>query len=108
MNTIKLITSLDDFKTSRLLENSNGEDLIETIDQSVIEKLVDMVGEESDVEDAARESYEELEKSFERGDLEVEEMKSAETLAITSLVLKLVDHGKIDPLEADEFLENII
>ena len=108
MNTIKLITSYQDFTNNLILEGLNSENYVESMDQSIIEKLVDMVGDESDVEDAAKESFEELQKSFERGELEVDEMKSAETLAITSLVLKLVENGKLDPLDADDFLENTI
>lgn len=108
MNKIKLVTSYQDFISNKVFEGLDSEDYMESMDQSIIEKLVDMVGEESDVEDAAKESFEELQKSFERGELEVDEMKSAETLAITSLILKLVDNGKLDPLDADEFLENII
>jgi hypothetical protein len=109
MNNLNIITSYDDFeKRSIILENVDTEEYIESIDQSIIEKLIDLAGSEEDVEAAAKEAFEELEKSFERNEVEFDGSNSAENLAISALVVKLVEQGKIGPDEADDFIENIM
>lgn len=103
----KLFTSFTEFNTySKIYENE--EEYTANVDESIIEKLVDMVGSEDDVEAAAKESFEELQKSFEKNEIEVEEAQSAENLAISALIVKLVEQGKIGPDEADDFIKNIM
>lgn len=105
MNNVKTITSYSEFeRSSGLFESEKKES---TMDSSLIEKLVDLVGSEKDVEKAAKETYEELQKSYERNDIKPDEAKSAETLAISALIVKLVEKGKLGPADADDFLEEL-
>lgn len=106
MSKNKLFTSFVEYnKYHKVFEN---EESSADIDESVIEKLVDLVGGEDDVEAAAKEAFEELEKAFERNEVKMEEAKSAENLAISALIVKLVERGKLGPEEADDFIKDIM
>lgn len=106
MNNNKLFTSFNDFNTySKVFEN---EESSSNVDESIIEKLVDLVGSEEEVEEAAKEAFEELQKSFERNEVEADEAQSAENLAISALIVKLVEQGKLGPEEADDFIKDIM
>jgi hypothetical protein len=96
----KSIAKLEDYT-----EGPSDEMLDLDIDMSIIEDLVDLVGSEEEVENAAKEAYEELKAAFERGDMEETDEEPGESLAIASLIVKLVELGKLGPQEADEFIK---
>jgi len=77
-------------------------------DEAALDKLVELVGSEEEVEAAAKESYEDLLKSFENNDIEMDEETVPEKLAFAALILKLVESGKLGPEEADQFIEEHI
>lgn len=106
MEKPKLITSYDKFNsTSRILEN---EDIDIDMDETILDELVELVGSEEDVEECAREAFEDLQKSFERNELEMTDGDVVENLVISALIVKLVEKGKLSPDEADLFLEERI
>jgi len=76
------------------------------MDETILDKLVELVGSEEDVEECAKEAFEELNASFEKNEVEFKEGESGENLAISALILKLVEKGKLGPQEADSFLED--
>jgi hypothetical protein len=76
-----------------------------SVDPTVIENLVELVGSEEDVETAAQEAFEELKKAFDENDIELKGEDAPESLAMSALVLKLVELGKLGPQEADRFIE---
>ena len=76
-----------------------------SIDPTIIENLVELVGSEEEVESAAKEAFEELKKAFDENDIELKEGDAPESLAMSALVLKLVELGKLGPQEADKFIE---
>jgi hypothetical protein len=103
MNKPTLITNYNDFDKHYSILESEDTDL--DMDTSVLSKLVDLVGDEQDIEDCAREAFEDLEKSFERDELKMEEGDQPEKLVMSALIVKLVEKGKLGPQEADEFID---
>jgi len=103
MEKPRLITSYKEF--DNVFEN---EDYEIDFDETLLDSIVDIVGSEQDVEDCAREAFEELEKAFERDELEVNDEDVAEKLVIAALIVKLVEKGLVGPEEADQFLEDKI
>lgn len=93
-------------KMFKLNEQAEEADL--DLDESIIGDLVELVGSEADVEAAAEAAYDDLSASFESGELEVNADDVPENLAISALVLKLVELGKLGPEEADSFIETAI
>lgn len=104
MDQAKLITSFEDFNLNKIFEEiENPLD----VDETVLDRLVDLVGSEDDVEECAREAYEELKKAFERDEIAFEDdSQSPEALTMSALIVKLVEKGKLGPEEADSFIEN--
>ena len=82
-----------------------GEGSEVAVDPTIIENLVELVGSEEEVELAAKEAFEELKKAFDDNDVELKEGDAPESLAMSALVLKLVEKGKLGPQEADTFIE---
>lgn len=76
------------------------------IDTAILDELVELVGSEEEVELAAQEAHDDLLAAQEEGSIEASEDLIPEKLAIVSLVVKLVEMGKLSPEEADEFIEN--
>ena len=99
----RLHTSFSSFNASIINENAETE---MDMDETILGDLVDLVGSEQDVEDCAREAFEDLKKSFERNEAEIPEGERGEHLAISALIVKLVEKGKLGPQEADSFIEN--
>jgi hypothetical protein len=93
------------FNAKRLYENTEAP---MDMDETILDTLVELVGSEEDVEECAKEAFEELSKSFDRNEVEIEEGETGENLAISALILKLVEKGKLGPTEADSFLEDKI
>lgn len=103
----KLITSFYEYSQGAN-PSEEGMKSAEMVDPSIIEKLVDIVGSEEDVEGAAKEAFEELKSSFEKNEIELKEEDAPEALALSALILKLVELGKIGPQEADSFIQENI
>lgn len=79
----------------------------ENFDQSLIEELIDLVGSEEEVEEAAELCYNELMDAFQNNEIELEDEDTLpETLAFSALVIKLVEMGKLDPQDAEDFLQD--
>ena len=100
-----LHTSFISFNASRLNESDDSNF---DYDESILDAIVELVGSEQEVEDCAREAFEELEKAFERDEIRVTDGDVAEKLVISALIVKLVENGKLGPEEADNFLEDKI
>ena len=102
MDGTNIFTSLDSFSTG---VDMNEEREI-NMDPSILDELVELAGSEECVEECAKEAFEELKLSAEDEDFEIDEDGVPETLAMTALVVKLVEKGKIGPQEADKFIED--
>jgi len=86
-------------------ENENQEKLNNLdISDSIIDDLIEAVGSEEDVEAAAEEAYKDLKSAHESGSIEMLEEGVPENLAMSALVLKLVEQGKLDIKKADAFI----
>lgn len=96
-------------KLLRLDENyvvgASPDDVALDLDTQMLDELVELVGSEEEVEAAAKEAHDDLVAAFERNEVEIEEDAVPEKLVIASLVLKLVEQGKLGPEEADGFIE---
>lgn len=101
----KLHTTFSSFDASVINENAESQ---MDMDETILDKLVDLVGSEEEVEECAKEAFEELKASFDRNEVEMKEGESGENLAISALILKLVEKGKLGPQDADSFLEDKI
>lgn len=100
-----LINSYEEFVKSY---GAINEDLVNVLDldTTILDKLVDTVGSEEDIEQCAKEAFEELEKSVKDGNgIEFKDEDTPKKLAISALLVKLVEKGKLDPQAADDFLE---
>ena len=74
------------------------------IPENVIDEIVSMVGSEEEVEAAAEEAFNELQAESDAGNLEVHDEAVPERLAISALIVKLVELGKLSQEQADELL----
>lgn len=92
---------LEQFLNESLDDNLN-------LDIKLLDDIVNIVGSEEEVEACAKEAYEELKASFENDEATIDDIDSAELLSITSLVVKLVEKGKIEPEQAEEILATIL
>jgi len=102
--------------TGKAIEDNMGENPeadeesgeIETYELELAEELlgelVEAVGSEEDVESAAKEAYEDLKNAYESNEIEMMEEGVPENLAMSALILKLVEQGKLDPKKADDFI----
>jgi len=97
----KLVRTLADFNKQKLEEAETTE---LNLAEAIIEDLVDAVRSEEDVEAAAKEAYEDLKNAFESDEIEMMEEGVPENLAMSALVVKLVEQGKLDPKKADAFI----
>ncbi len=102
MENKSIITNFDNF-------TNESDDAVDVdINTESLETLVDLVGSEEEVEECAKEAFEELQKAFEKNEVELDEGETAESLAMAALIVKLVEKGKIGPEEADSFIEENI
>lgn len=98
---------IEDSENVEDVDDSFEEAYEENFDKSLIEELVDLVGSEEEVEEAAEMCYNELMDAFENNEIELEdENVIPETLAFSALVIKLVELGKLDPQDAEDFLQD--
>ena len=82
----------------------NAEESDTNIDEAIIDALVEIVGSEEEVESAAKEAHDDLMSAFEKNEVEMADGDVPEKLAVASLIIKLVELGKIGPEEADEVM----
>ena len=86
---------------SSFVNEENDLDLAE----GILDELVELVGSEEDVEKAAEAAYNDLKSAYDADEIEVYfEDEVPENLAMSALVIKLVNSGKIEPNEADRFI----
>jgi hypothetical protein len=72
--------------------------------EELLDDLVEAVGSEEEVEAAAKEAYEDLKNAYDSNEIEMMEEGVPENLAMSALILKLVEQGNLDPKKADEFI----
>ena len=101
------IMSLRQFSSKKINEDESAEEMI-VVDTALLDELVELVGSEEEVEQAAIAAHAELEDAFNNEDLELSEEDIPENLAVASLVLKLVELGSLDPRDADELIAKYI
>ena len=97
----RLHTTFSSFNAS-VINESTGKEM--DMDETILGELVDLVGSEEEVEECAREAFEDLQKAFERNEVEIKDGEKGENLAISALIVKLVEKGKIGPQDADSFI----
>jgi hypothetical protein len=99
--------------TGKAIEKSmeDEEDVNEEIDtyelelaEELLDELVEAVGSEEEVEAAAKAAYEELKDAYESNEIEMMEEGIPENLAMSALIIKLVENGKLDPKKANDFI----
>ena len=100
MNKVHTL-KLDNFLNEKYDESLN-------IDIELLDDIVNMVGSEECVEDCAKEAYDELQSAFDSESATVDSIDSAEVLAVSSLIVKLVENGKLEPEQAEELLSKIV
>jgi len=73
--------------------------------EEILDELVEAVGSEEDVEKAAEEAYNDLKNAYDSDEIEMMEKEGVpENLAMSALIVKLVEQGKLDPKKADKFI----
>jgi hypothetical protein len=101
-----------EIKRAKAIENSmknkNVNEEIDTYElelaEELLDELIEAVGSEEEVESAAKEAYEDLKNAYEANEIEMMEEGVPENLAMSALIIKLVEHGKLDPKKADDFI----
>tara|TARA_B100000963_G_scaffold334854_1_gene328454 strand:- start:24242 stop:24667 length:426 start_codon:yes stop_codon:yes gene_type:complete len=102
-----------EIKRGKAIEDTMGEGPSEdeetvselNLAEDIIEDLVDAVGSEEDVERAAEEAYNDLKNAYDSNEIEMMDKDGVpENLAMSALVVKLVEQGKLDPKKADAFI----
>ena len=101
------ILSLRQFAAKKINEGESSEEMLD-INTELLDELVELVGSEEDVEEAAAAAYDDLEEAFNKGEVELSEEDVPENLAVASLVLKLVQMGSLDPQDADDLIAKYI
>jgi hypothetical protein len=101
---MKRIMSLREYKLNEMEES----ELSFELDEAMLDELVELVGSEEEVEAAAEEAYDDLEKAAEKGEVEVSDEDIPEKLVIAALLVKLVEKGMIGPEDADGLIEKYL
>jgi hypothetical protein len=97
------ILSLRDYR----LYESIDENVDLNIDTAILDELVELVGSEEDVEEAAKAAFEDLSAAAKSNQVEMTEGDVPEKLAMAALLVKLVEMGKLDPTNADKLMEKV-
>lgn len=95
-------------KIKRYEINESQEDLEFTIDEALLDELVELVGSEEEVEQAAEEAHNQLLAAIEAGEADFEDDDLPESLTIAALIVTLVESGKLDPESAGELIEKYL
>jgi hypothetical protein len=101
---MRRVMSLREYKLNEMEESNLPFDL----DESLLDELVELIGSEEEVEDAAASAYEELTTAVENGEVEVSDEDIPEKLVIAALLVKLVESGKLGPDDADGLIEKYL
>jgi hypothetical protein len=101
---MKRVMSFREYKLNEMEEMETPFEL----DESLLDELVELVGSEEDIEDAAEESHKELAEAAENGEVEVMDEDMPEKLVIAALFVKLVEKGKLGPEDADSLIEKYL
>jgi hypothetical protein len=94
-------------KIKSLLEYQGVEEVFD-FNTDLLDELIDLVGSEEEVEEAAELAYNDLVKKLDSNDFDMEEDEAPERLAVISLILKLIELNKLSPLDAEEILEKYL
>lgn len=90
------------------INESESEDIAIDIDDALLDELIELVGSEEDVEEAAESAYNKLMAASESDDIEFNDDDVPEKLAIAALMVTLVESGKLDPQDADDLIEKYL
>ncbi|CAB4175518.1 hypothetical protein UFOVP972_230 [uncultured Caudovirales phage] len=101
---MKRVMSFRQYKLNEMEEMESPFEL----DESLLDELVEIVGSEEDVEEAAEEAYDDLVDAAEKGELEMSDEDMPEKLVIAALLVKLVQKGKLGPDDADGLIEKYL
>ena len=101
---MKRVMSFREYKLNEMEEMETSFEL----DESLLEELVELVGSEEEVEEAAEEAHNDLANAAENGELEMSEDDMPEKLVIAALLVKLVEKGKLGPDDADGLIEKYL
>ena len=101
---MKRVMSFRQYKLNEMEEMETPFEL----DESLLDELVEIVGSEEDVEEAAEEAYDDLIDAAEKGELEMSDDDMPEKLVIAALLVKLVQKGKLGPDDADRLIEKYL
>jgi hypothetical protein len=101
---MKRVMSFRQYKLNEMEEMESPFEL----DESLLDELVEIVGSEEDVEEAAEEAYDDLVDAAEKGELEMSDEDMPEKLVIAALLVKLVQKGKLGPEDADGLIEKYL
>jgi hypothetical protein len=101
---MKRVMSFREYKLNEMEEMETPFEL----DESLLDELVELVGSEEDVEEAAEDAYSDLADAADSGELEMSEEDMPEKLVIAALLVKLVEKGKLGPDDADGLIEKYL
>jgi hypothetical protein len=99
---MKRVMSLREYRLNEM------EDTDLSLDEAMLDELVELVGSEEEVEAAAEEAHDDLAKAAEKGEVEVGDEDIPEKLVVAALLVKLVEKGMIGPEEADGLIEKYL
>ncbi len=101
---MKRVMSLREYRINEMHEIDTPFEL----DESLLDELIEIVGSEEDIEEAAAAAHEELESAANSGEVEMSDDDVPEKLAIAALLVKLVETGKLGPDDADGLIEKYL
>ena len=101
---MKRVMSFREYKLNEMEEMETPFEL----DESLLDELVELVGSEEDIEEAAEEAHNDLANAVENGEVDLSDEDMPEKLVIAALLVKLVEKGKLGPEDADGLLEKYL
>jgi hypothetical protein len=101
---MRRVMSLHEYRLNEMEES----DMPLDIDTSLIDELVDIVGSEEDIENAAQAAFDDLSRAAEEDSVEMSEEDVPEKLAVAALMVKLVELGKLSSEDADGLIEKYV
>ncbi len=101
---MKRVMSFREYKLNEMEEMETPFEL----DEALLDELVELVGSEEDIEEAAEEAHADLADAAENGEIEMSDEDMPEKLVIAALLVKLVEKGKLGPDDADGLIEKYL
>lgn len=101
---MRRVMSLREYRINEMEES----DMPFELDESLFDELVELVGSEEDIEEAAGAAYDDLESAAKNGEVEISDDEIPEKLVIAALLVKLVETGKLGPDDADGLIEKYL